>query len=195
MEKKEKKILYTIICMCSNLGIANEEEKLSFYLCDPSCFWKTIIINKKSKFELVKTVLPKDYDYTFVFKGEIINPNRSFEDVGVKNGNTIIVIKHEKNKEKSIDSKWIKLSMDTAFDKKLQILSNKGSKGEYDRLSDIRQMKYEGSLKIYKTRMHKKYIYTMEESKEESEIKYNPNHGYVRPTSPCTEKMPVMWEA
>ena len=129
--------------------------------------------------------------YTYIYNGNIINSDLTFNDIGIKNEQLLIAIKKEQEKFNEMDYKWIELSCDPTFGNSLHLFSNKQTKREFNRLKDLRNIKIEGSLKLYKKFSHKLYLQKSAESENpifnDLEINYEPS------ATPCTEAMPILW--
>lgn len=166
--------------------------QLKIYLCDPCCFWKTIIVNNSIQiFNLVKIVC-KNNNYSYVYHGTIVSGESTLKSIGIRNDEVILIIKNQKDQKNIIDHKWIRLSMDQLFERKLKILSNDFIKNEYNRLSDIKNLKVEGNLKLYKKQAHKFYNQN-EENFVKKEINFSQFPQYQPPEAPCTDAMPILW--
>lgn len=166
-----------------------ESNQVKIFFCVPHSFVKSIKVNKNSR---VKSLMEKHHiNCDLIFNGSIICPDLTFQEIGISNGNVIVACKKEQGKMNSSLVQWINLSKDSTFENRLNSLSNKRMKNEYYRIRDIRNMKVEGSTKLYRKLIQKYYSKNSQEIENSIENDYEVN--YEPSTMPCTDAMPVKW--
>ena len=145
-----------------------DSNKVIFYFCVPNYFWKKILVTKNSNISCLNRYLDPEYDFIYIYNGNIIDPNLTFENIGILEEEPIFSIKNDLDEMKNLNYniKWMKLSCDPAFINRLKLISNKNTKNEYNRLKDIKNLKIEGNYKLFKKQSHN--IYTKTSNEEDS---------------------------
>lgn len=163
-----------------------DSHQIKIFLCVPQQFVKTVKINANSS---IGSLMQND-EYKYIFNGNIVRSDLNFNDIGTTNGNLFVAFKNGQEHVIS-DNQWIKLSNDSSFESKLHSLASKRTKTEYFRLRDIRNMKIEGSLKLYRKMSHKLYMKQLK--KDEDQVNFDFNINYEPPSEPCEDEMPILW--
>lgn len=167
-----------------------QSHKIVFYFCVPYKFWKKVQVASRAKVSCLKKVFdPGKEECYYVYEGNIIDQNSTFENIGIIDEKVIFAISGKMHQKEKFD--LMKLYNDPLFEKRLKILSNKSSKQEFNRISDIKYMKIEGNLKLYKKQEHKYYLKNLNESETTNNIQLCIN--YQPPSVPCTAAMPILW--
>lgn len=167
--------------------VSFEQIRIFFYV--PGCFLKSIRISPIAK---IKNLMCTDDGlYTYIYNGNIMDSDLTFNDAGISDGKILVAIKKELSQFNNLDFNLVKLSMNKSAEFKLNILSNNETKLEYNRLNDLRNIKVEGSLKLYRKLSRKLYFQSIETTEDQKnnnlEINYEPS------STPCTDAMPILW--
>lgn len=157
----------------------------------PGALTRTIILSKQNKIEKLSKCLQNNWEHTFVYKGNIIDSNLSFNDIGIFNGDIIIIFQKNFNQFDNSDLMLMKMSKESFFRHKLDMTTNNNVKKESYRLKDMRDLKIEGSRRLYKKMIHKIYLKNRKENDlslaNDLDINYKPL------PMPSTEAMPIIW--
>ena len=141
-----------------------EQSKIILCFCVPNQLVKKMQVTINSNVGcLLKYFKENNEDYIYIYDGNIVDYNSTFEDINFKEGKTIFALR-KVNTDRSeyqtarTRSKIIELSKDLYFEKKIRVLTNRNAQSEYNKVMDIRFMKIEGSYNLYKKKEHK-YCY------------------------------------
>lgn len=156
----------------------------------PHHFNRKIMVRANSKIRILNNI-HKDIVNTFIFKGNIINSESTFYEVGVSEGDIIIALKKSGNFINEEFIRWKKLSNDPNFINSLETLSNKKLKREQNRINDFYYMKIEGNVRKYKRQCRNTYLQKMEEG--DIQIENNININYEPLLMPSTSALPIIW--
>lgn len=165
---------------------------INFFLFYPQHFIKIIRTDRNSAIDIIKNSLQKEYDYNYICKGNIIDPNKTFNEIELRNGELIVVTKKKSNELTNNDYKFLQITKKNDLERKILVLTNKKMRNEIFHLRDIRVFKQEGSSKLYRKLSRKLYLQQSKKDDDDQvfndlEINYEPS------ATPCTDAMPILW--
>lgn len=168
----------------------NHFNEVHILLYVPHHFWRRVIVKKDSKMRILNNIL-KNNTNTFIYKGNIIDSESTFEEINILDGTFIVAIKNPTNFVNEEIIKWIRLTNDSYFENKVKVLSNKKLKREQSRIKDIRYMKLEGNCQMYKKHSHRMFLNQRVEKNISLDVDLNTN--YLPLITPSTDAMPIIW--
>ncbi|KAK8844284.1 hypothetical protein M9Y10_024495 [Tritrichomonas musculus] len=165
---------------------------VNLYICIPRYF--TQMIDFPLTF-LIKNLLVAHRNmgpFTYIYNGCVLNPELMLSDINIPDGSVIIAIREQDaNSNKDTDF-YLKLTKGDAFENKLRSIIRKRSKAELDRLSDIKGIKVEGNINLYRQMSRKYYNHSVKPISNQAtpNEKINLNNDS---SEPSTEAMPILW--
>ena len=163
---------------------------IHIFIYVPHHFWRRVIVKNDSKIRILNNILRNNTN-TFIYKGNIIDSESTFEEIDISDGTLIVAIKNPTNFVNEEIIKWIRLTNDSYFENKVKVLSNKKLKREQSRIKDIRYMKLEGNFQMYKNHSHRMFLKNKVE--KNSSLTDDLNINYHPLLKPSTDAMPIIW--
>jgi hypothetical protein len=128
----------------------------------------------------------------FVFRGQLLSPDRTFEDYGMKDNDPIVPVPIAKGGEAYMN-RWINMTGDIDnFQKRVESLLNPNLCPETMRLRDISFTKIEGSARRYRRLMG--FFNAPHEGPSCAATPVSStNLAFAAATRPCCMPMPTPW--
>lgn len=164
---------------------------ITIYLCLPDHSIKIL----KTKPSLKIITLQKMYQssMTFIFNGQILCENQTFEFYAIKNEDYIIAL-HKKSKKKISFNlfHWLNESRNDTFRENVQMIMRKESKAEAARLFDLSLYKIEGNRKIYMKHIKRNMNDILGDNSKSSE-NIDLIVDYPNSEVPSCSSLPTLW--
>lgn len=168
------------------------ETDINFILVYPKRFIKIIKANKNLAVRAIKRSLPINIEYNIIIKGNLVDQNKTFNEIGMQDGEVIVVTKKQSNGLNELDKRIIQITKKDDFEQKMRIFTNKKTKNEVDRLKDIRIYRQEGSLKLQRKIARKMYLKQLKND-DDGQCLNDLKTEYEPLPTPCTDAMPILW--
>ncbi|OHT00732.1 hypothetical protein TRFO_32455 [Tritrichomonas foetus] len=166
-----------------------------------------IVIYLPSKYVVKLSVAPSAYvnelrriitinNIDFVFNGTILSGNQTFRSAGLKSGDSIVVIFHKSNSDKTYEElqKWLQITQDSeSFNEKMQLILNEDNAREAARLRDVFLSKIER-----KPRSFRRLCLAVAENNKNKEREVQGNNfslsiDYEKPEMPSCDPLPIFF--
>ena len=167
----------------------NEFKLILYY---PQYFVKMIKTSKNSSINCLKKSLPTNCEYNFITNGSIVDPDKTFDEIGLKNGQLVVVTKKLSNEFTDNDNNFIKITSDSAFENKIRLFTNKKTRNEIFHLRDVRIFRQEGNIKSYRKLSRNMFLQQSKKNDDDPELN-DVEINYDPSSMPCSDAMPIWW--
>ena len=163
----------------------------------PGCCVARININLKSKISELRFFVPSQSSITFLFNGQILLENFSFEFYGIKPLDIVVIVQQSQQDD---STKWISLTKDNdSFTDRISSIINQKTSREAARLRDFQLIRMERKPKTFRklcsakmTRMSNSNSYNIYNLYQDTNS-IKTNIDYKKSDSPNTEELPSFW--
>jgi hypothetical protein len=126
-----------------------------------------------------------------VFKGLELVETNTFDDYGVREGDSIIALSQEESSSFDSVNLWLSLTRDDeAFNECMKWMLNQDTAEEASRLRDVHMMRMEGMPRVF-NKLCTRFL-----DPENERVRMPPTClSYKSAKSPSEEALPVLWDA
>jgi hypothetical protein len=158
------------------------------YVCSPSYQGRKVLVVPTDPLYVLNPIFPGDKKVYF-YNGDILNPNHSFTDYGISNGNRIITIPFEQMNIQA-EAFWKKATRNNANDKEeFSRIHDKQTKQLFARKNDLILFKAE-SRAISNRRLMKNLMFLIDDKSSTYSKTIIPSDS---PTDVSANPLPILW--
>lgn len=151
-----------------------------------------VSINLRAKVGELRLFVPAHPSITFMFNGQILLENFSFEFYGVKPYDIVVVV-HQAQRDDP--ARWLSLTRDNeSFADRISSIINQKTAREAARLRDFQLLRMERKPKTFRRLCSAKMLRMAKGSGSIFRARrVATNIDYAPPDSPCTDELPSFW--
>lgn len=166
----------------------SEPTYIELIVCSPHQPVRRIGANINGHIKSLQTLWPNS-PKKFIYNGIVLLPNKTFDEYGIKSGDSIVALTIEENDDSSSVNHWLFVTRDNeTFSNQLKWLLNPKTVLEASRIRDLHLFKLENKPTLYR-KFCQPFIKLNCESKTQQSTVTLPE----QPTEPSTDELPILW--